>query len=178
MDKIKRLTNIYNQYVDDLFTYGTNLGFDKEIVKDSIHDVFVKMALEDNALSNVMNIKYYLLKSLKNRLLDIYKSDRKKISLDKINIDNELQFNIDVNVEDLIIEEEDRIDIKQNIENMLNILTDRQREIIYLRYVQEYSYEQISELLEISVHGCRKLMSRAISTLREKFIYLMAILII
>ena len=165
MDKIKRLTNIYNQYVDDLFTYGTNLGFDKEIVKDSIHDVFVKMALEDNALSNVMNIKYYLLKSLKNRLLDIYKSDRKKISLDKINIDNELQFNIDVNVEDLIIEEEDRIDIKQNIE-------------IYLRYVQEYSYEQISELLEISVHGCRKLMSRAISTLREKFIYLMTILII
>ncbi len=52
---------------------------------------------------------------------------------------------------------------------MLNALTDRQREIIYLRYVQEYDYLQIAELLQISVHGCRKLVSKAILSLREKF---------
>ena len=52
---------------------------------------------------------------------------------------------------------------------MLNSLTDRQREIIYLRYVQGYDYPQIAELLQISVHGCRKLVSKAILSLREKF---------
>ncbi|MDD4632380.1 MAG: sigma factor-like helix-turn-helix DNA-binding protein, partial [Proteiniphilum sp.] len=50
-----------------------------------------------------------------------------------------------------------------------NALTDRQREIIYLRYVQEYDYKQIAELLQISVHGCRKLVSKAILSLRERF---------
>ena len=89
-----------------------------------------------------------------------------------------MQCIIDVNVENLIIEEEDKTQIKERIQNMLNILTDRQREIIYLRYVQEYDYEQISQLLGISVHGCRKLMSRAILTLREKFMCLMSFLII
>jgi RNA polymerase sigma factor (sigma-70 family) len=178
VDKTDNLTIIYNKYVDDLFAYGTNLGFDSDIVKDSIHDIFVKIAFEQNTFSNIVNVKFYLLKSLKNKLLDTYKTERKKISLDNINIDNELEFNIDVNIEDLLIKEEDRDDIKNNLQNMLDVLTDRQREIIYLRYIQEYSYEEISELLEISVHGCRKLMSRAISTLREKFIYLLAILII
>ena len=52
---------------------------------------------------------------------------------------------------------------------MLDTLTPRQQEIIYLRYVQEYDYEQIAELLQISVHGCRKLVSKAILSLREKF---------
>ncbi|WP_349678458.1 sigma factor-like helix-turn-helix DNA-binding protein [Proteiniphilum sp. UBA5346] len=41
--------------------------------------------------------------------------------------------------------------------------------MIYLRYVQEYDYLQIAELLQISVHGCRKLVSKAILSLREKF---------
>ncbi len=175
---MKNLANIYTEYVDLLFIYGTNLGFDREIVKDSIHDIFVKIALENNILSRVDNIKFYLLKSLKNRLFDIHRSVRKELSLDKINPEDDMQFIIDVNVENLIIEEEDKTQIKERIQNMLNILTDRQREIIYLRYVQEYDYEQISQLLEISVHGCRKLMSRAILTLREKFICLMSFLII
>ena len=52
---------------------------------------------------------------------------------------------------------------------MLDFLTPRQREIIYLRYIHEYDYKQISELLQISVHGCRKLVSKAILNLKEKF---------
>ena len=52
---------------------------------------------------------------------------------------------------------------------MLDSLTERQREIVYLRYVQEYDYPQIAELLNISIHGCRKLLSKAMQTLREKY---------
>ena len=68
-----------------------------------------------------------------------------------------------------MIEEEEQMQIKTSIEQMLNTLTDRQREIIYLRYVQEYDYPQIAELLQISVHGCRKLVSKAIFNLRERY---------
>jgi len=72
-------------------------------------------------------------------------------------------------LEDLLIEEEEQQQIKREIEEMLGSLTDRQREIIYLRYVQEYDYPQIAQLLNISVHACRKLVSKAITSLREKF---------
>lgn len=165
----KDIALVYNLYVDDLFTYGTYLGFDGEVVKDAIHDIFFKLSTDKNRLNNVSNVKFYLLRSLKNRLIDIYKRQKGQIPLEEIDAAVEVPFNIHVNVEDLIIEREEKIQIKAEIEQMLNALTDRQREIIYLRYVQEYDYLQIAELLQISVHGCRKLVSKAILSLREKF---------
>lgn len=165
----KDIASIYTLYVDDLFTYGCYLGFAREIVKDAIHDIFIKITTDSDKLDDISNIKFYLFRSLKNRLLDIHKNQREHIDLENIDLLREIPFNIQVNVEDLMIEEEEQMQIKTGIEQMLNSLTDRQREIIYLRYVQGYDYPQIAELLQISVHGCRKLVSKAILSLREKF---------
>ncbi len=165
----KDIASIYTLYVDDLFTYGCYLGFAREVVKDAIHDIFIKITTDSDKLDNISNIKFYLFRSLKNRLLDIHKNQREHIDLENIDLLQEIPFNIQVNIEDLMIEEEEQMQIKTGIEQMLNSLTDRQREIIYLRYVQGYDYPQIAELLQISVHGCRKLVSKAILSLREKF---------
>ena len=169
MNLINQLSDIYNLYVDDLFTYGTYMGFDREVVKDAIHDVFVKLSSDQKILNDVNNIKFFLLKSLKNRLLDINRKDKKQITLDDVNFDEDMPFRIQVNMEDRYIEEEERELTKSKIEEMLNSLTSKQREIIYLRYIHEYDYEQISELLSISVQSCRKLVSKALKNLRIKY---------
>jgi len=91
------------------------------------------------------------------------------VTLETMDTSLELTFNMTVNVETLLIAQEEKIQIKHEITQMLDALTPRQREIIYLRYIHEYDYKQISELLQISVHGCRKLVSKAILSLREKF---------
>lgn len=169
MKKQNDIASIYTLYVDDLFTYGCYLGFSREVVKDAIHDIFIKITVDRDKLEEISNIKFYLFRSLKNRLLDIHKSQKEHIGLENIDPSLGIPFNIEVNVEELIIEGEEQAEIKTGIEQMLNSLTDRQREIIYLRYVQEYDYQQIAELLHISVHGCRKLVSKALLTLREKY---------
>lgn len=169
MKKEKDIASIYTLYVDDLFTYGCYLGFERETVKDAVQDVFVKITADSDKLEDISNIKFYLFRSLKNRLLDIHKNQKEHVELENIEPAREMPFNIQVNMEELMIEKEEQQEIKTGIEQMLNSLTDRQREIIYLRYVQEYDYPQISELLQISVHGCRKLVSKAILSLREKY---------
>ena len=169
MKTTKEIESVYNLYVNELFTYGLYLGFERETVKDAVHDVFVKITTSSDNLDNISNIKFYLFRSLKNRLLDIHKNQKEHIELENIDPALEIPFNIQVNVEELLIEREEQKQIKTEIEQMLNALTDRQREIIYLRYVQEYDYDQIAQLLNISVHGCRKLVSTAIRSLREKF---------
>ncbi len=178
MKNVRNIESIYNLYVDDLFTYALYLGFEKEVVKDAIHDVFCKFSTMDDKLISLDldSIKYYLFKSLKNRLLDIYKSQRKTIEL--ANIDTPIPFNINVTVEDSLIDEEEQSLIKVQIEEMLSSLTDRQREIVYLRYIQEYDYKQIADLLNISVHGCRKLISKAMSNLRNKYGSLVLLLLL
>ncbi len=169
MNRRDKITTIYNAYVNDLFTYGLYLGFNKESVKDAIHDVFLKLSTNNNLLDNAENIKFYLFRSLKNRLIDTHKNRKEHVTLEAMNSILELPFNMTVNVETLLIEQEEKLQIKKEIVQMLDFLTPRQREIIYLRYIHEYDYKQISELLQISVHGCRKLVSKAILNLREKF---------
>lgn len=169
MNRGDKITTIYNAYVNDLFTYGLYLGFNKESVKDAIHDVFLKLSTNNNLLDNAENIKFYLFRSLKNRLIDTHKNRKEHVTLEAMNSILELSFNMTVNVETLLIEQEEKLQIKKEIVKMLDFLTPRQREIIYLRYIHEYDYKQISELLQISVHGCRKLVSKAILNLKEKF---------
>ena len=164
----ENIASLYNRYVDDLHTYALYLGFEKGIILDAIHDVFCKFAASEKLLQDVSNIKFYLFKSLKNRLYDIYKARKEYAELSAIDL-QETPFNIQVTIEERLIGQEEQQQIKNQLAEMLESLTERQREIVYLRYVQEYDYEQISELLNISVHGCRKLLSKAMQNLREKY---------
>ena len=164
----ENIASIYNRYVDDLHTYALYLGFEKGIIMDAIHDVFCKFAASEKLLQDVSNIKFYLFKSLKNRLYDIYKARKEYAELSAIDL-QDAPFNIQVTIEDRLIDKEEQQQIKDQLSEMLDSLTERQREVVYLRYVQEYDYAQISELLNISIHGCRKLLSKAMQNLREKY---------
>lgn len=164
----ENIASIYNRYVDDLYTYALYLGFEKGIIMDAIHDVFCKFAADEKRFQDVSNIKFYLFKSLKNRIYDIYKTQKEYIGLSAIDA-QDAPFNIQVTIENQLIDKEEQQQIKDQLSEMLDSLTERQREIVYLRYVQEYDYAQISELLNISIHGCRKLLSKAMQNLRKKY---------
>lgn len=161
------IDNLYRRYVHDLFSYASHLGFDPETCKDAIHDVFYKLCINQKQLDNVINVRYYLLRSLKNRLLDIHKQRKEVSQLPSDSVNQELPFTIHITIEDILIQSEDEENIKTVIGNMLQSLTAHQREIIYLRYTQECEYEEIARLMNISVHSCRKLIYKAITKLRS-----------
>lgn len=101
---------------------------------------------------------------LKNKVLDIYKN---KVVIDDINTD-ELTFTIKTNILDHLIVEEDRRLLESRVENLLKTLTDRQREAVYLRFIQEMEYEEVGELLEMTPQAARKLIFRALKRIREQ----------
>ena len=59
----------------------------------------------------------------------------------------------------------------------------RQKEIIYLRFVHEMSFEEISEIMEINIQSARNLLTRSMEKLRKEvssttilfFIYMISI---
>ncbi|HZH73999.1 MAG TPA: sigma-70 family RNA polymerase sigma factor [Mariniphaga sp.] len=155
----------YEFYINDLYAYGISLGGEKEVVKDAIQDIFLKVYFEEKKYSSVDHFKYFLLKSLKNRLYNFYKS--KAVSSTTDISEEVLNFSITTTVLDKIIEEEDRVIIKQQVDDLLLKLTSRQKEAIYLRYIQELEYEEIAEIMDITPHAARKLISRSMKRLRE-----------
>ncbi|GHU55257.1 DNA-directed RNA polymerase sigma-70 factor [Bacteroidia bacterium] len=163
----RQIDTLYRVYSNDLFMYALGLGFDRETAMDAIHDVFYKLCLDENIVKGVTNIRFYLLRSLKNRLLDINKLKREIPGLSIGTIAEEIPFSIHVNVEDLMIENEEREKIRLQVEKLLESLTDRQREVIYLRFTQDCDYEEIALLMHISVPSCRKLFHKAITSLKK-----------
>lgn len=155
----------YEFYINDLYAYGISLGGEREVVKDAIQDIFLIIYFEEKNFSSVDHLKYFLLKSLKNRLYNIYKS--KAVSATTGISEDVLGFSITTTVLDRIIDEEDRTMIKQQVDDLLSKLTARQKEAIYLRFMQEMEYEDIAEIMNITQHAARKLISRSLKRLRD-----------
>lgn len=155
---------IYKKYSNELFAYGMAMGFERETVKDAVQEVFYKLHDRKKQLTEVRNLKYYLLKILKNYLFDHYRSRVETSGVDTL----EYTFSITTTVLDELITHEEQIQLKQRVDNLLQLLTDRQREAIHLRFIQEMEYEEIGELLDMTPQASRKLVSRAIKRMREE----------
>lgn len=50
---------------------------------------------------------------------------------------------------------------------LARVLSDRQREVVYLRYQRDLTDEEIGEILGLSASGVRSLVARAIAALRQ-----------
>ncbi|MEA4918663.1 sigma-70 family RNA polymerase sigma factor [Proteiniphilum sp.] len=179
MIQFSNIASTYNEYLDTLYAYALHLGFDEQAAMDAIHDVFYKLCTHHSSLNEINNLKSYLFRSLRNRLIDIKRVNRGNTNplSEQDDIYEAFPFQLHVTIEDEMILKEDAEEIRQKVENVLNRLTDRQREIVYLRYIQEQSYEEIAEIMQISVAACRNLISKSISKLKESSIVILLLMI-
>lgn len=168
MTESENIEAIYRSHVQNLYNYAIYLGADKELAMDLIHDIFCKLCAEKKTIRRINNMESYLFRSLKNSLINA--SNSKESSHLELKV---LQHKpiCSEDAEDLYISIEEEREIKTKIDDMLATLTERQKEIIYLRYALEYDYAQIAEIMGITPGSCRKLTHKAITELRQKFPY-------
>jgi RNA polymerase sigma factor (sigma-70 family) len=156
------LSILYEEHIDSLYSYGCKFTGDMELVKDCIHDVFVKL-FEKEDISKIENIKYYLLRSLKNRLLD----ELSRVQPE--NIDEAIFSYLYVATDEsqLMDDNETALLTGKYIEKVFENLTGRQKEAVYLYYIEELSYDEICQLLGMNYQSVRNLIHRALTKLRE-----------
>lgn len=179
--QFKDIASIYNEYLDSLYSYALHLGFDEQVAMDAIHDVFYKFCTKHSSLYEITNLKFYLFRSLRNRLIDIRRKNKEFLGIPSEQQEAglvDMPFQLYVTIEDELINREDSEEIRQKIEKVLNKLSPRQCEIIYLRYIQEYTYEGIADLLQISVESCRNHVSKALAKLKESSLPIFLLLLI
>ena len=75
----------------------------------------------------------------------------------------EITYSVD---HELILEESNTLKMSL-LQKALTELSPRQKESVYLKFTEELEYEQIAEIMEISIESCRNLISKAIKSLKE-----------
>ncbi len=157
-------TTLYKSCYPELYDYGINLGFSDSEVKDCIQDMFLKLYAKPQMITESQTSKAFLFKALKNKLLNVYKKNVFSSPLQ----DNSYSFKFDYTIEDKLVEEEDRQQVKKKIDEMLSVLTTRQREIVYLRFFREMTFEEISLTMDITEQTARNLLSQSFQKIRDK----------
>lgn len=155
-------TVIYNQHIDMLFAYGTKICRDHNLIKDCIQEVFIKLFERREKIKNLDSIKFYLFKALKNTLIDSITLEKKMLILSE-----NTEFKIEYSAEKHWIDNEIDASQRKKIQEALNEITNKQKEIIYLRYNQGLSFAQIAEILDINANSAKKQTYRTLGKLRE-----------
>ena len=157
------LSYIYFQYFQSLFQYGIKFKDDPEFIKDCIQDVFLKLIQAGQKLSPTENIRFYLFKTLKNAIYKEIDKSKKNELVEFV----PLKFEASFSLEEEIAEKENVSNKEMTLLKALNELSDRQREIIYLRFECAMEYDQICDIMQLKNDSARKLIFRAIKSLRE-----------
>lgn len=168
----KAFSAIFNGHVQALFRYGVKFVSDEEMVKDCIQDLFVKLYNNRQNLSPTDNIRLYLFRALKNKLLDELYAHKETVSLSAGNVPFELMGAEDAD------EEEDWTQTvrKSRLEKGMKALTPRQREAIYLRYTMEMPLEEVAKMLEMNYQSVRNLIHRSMEKLRKELLLALMIM--
>lgn len=158
------LSFIYYQNIDFLAFFGKRFTKDENLVIDCIQDLFYELIRKKRNLGETDNIRLYLLKSFRRKLVrEIQKKQKHEIQISEIEIYPNLIFSVE---EDLI--EEERQSQKSTIlKKAMGELNDKQREILYYKFNCGFNYKQISEIMSISNDSARQLVSRAVASLKN-----------
>ncbi len=156
---------IYKVYIQMLFRYGHRFTSDTELIKDCIQDVFTGLYKNRKQLVTPKNIKVYLLISLKNNLLNaLYREDR------FTPYNNEtVSFTLGLTVEEQYVNDEQQTNQQKKVQEILNVLTPRQKEIIYYRYIQELSFDEICIMMDMNYQSAQNLIQRSLKKIRDLY---------
>lgn len=154
---------IYKKYVDPLFNYGCGITKDRELVKDCVVDVFIKLyeKRSDHAITNLCS---FLIISLRNRLLDEFRHSRFVCDTE---IDSLTHLSTGKDVEQAFMDAEASERCSAQVDRLLASLTPRQRQAFTLYYIEQRKYDEICEIMNLNYNSIRNLVHRGMVKLRE-----------
>lgn len=159
------LGQLMHLHFKGLLNYGFKFIKDEAFVKDCIQDVFIDLWHARTRVAEPAHVKAYLLVSLRRKIA----RNRRSLRLTGDSLTDDYAFSIEFSPEWWMIKEETLARKTQMISEMLDALPVRQREVIYLKYYQELSREEISTMLDITPQTVSNLLQMAYSQLRKRF---------
>lgn len=158
-------SKLYQHLMQPLFSYSLSITSDKELIRDSLHDLFVELWKNHSNLGATTNVRFYLMASIKRKLVRTINQQLKS---------GYHNYNYLLDEEDIFKSKEASI-IEHEVENIqgsvikicLNGLSKRQREAISLKYFKNLDTEQISSIMNINHQSVYNLIFGALKIMKN-----------
>lgn len=157
---------VYQEFADLLFAYGTKITSDRELLKDCIQDLFVDLYRYSDRMNTPDYLEFYLFKSLRRLIVKRLKKEKRLTSFPENEL---LPFDMKFSLEDELIQNESENARLKSLQQLLQTLDLQKRELLFLRFNSGLSYIEIGQLLGMKPDTVKKQVYRLLDYLRENF---------
>jgi len=160
-DDQEAFTEIYNRYAESLAGFAASKLYNLDDARDILHDMFIKLWEGRDQLNVTSTLQSYLFAVIRHRIID---KIRKNITREEYAaMRQSLADGYEPGVEQQIAEKE----LKQQIQQALNELPPRVKEIYQLSREQNLTNKEIAEKLDLSEQTVKNQLSVALKYLRQ-----------
>lgn len=158
-------SEIYEEFIDTLFAYGSKITNNRELLKDSIQDVFLNLYRYNLNLNHPEYLEFYLFRSLRNEIIRKVKKQKKESELtDEGLFLFDLRFQAE---QDSFDPETDEIRTDA-LRQILQSLDPQKRELLFLKFSTGLNNNEIGEMLGLNPETVKKQIYRLLQSLRSQ----------
>ena len=144
-----------------LFRFAFRLLGSSDEAKDVVQEVFIKVWNGREQLHEVQNLEAWCMRITRNLSLDRLRQQQRR-QTDSIEKGAQVQHSDLSPLENTEINES-----MKRIGELMAALPDKQRQVMHLRDIEGYSYQEICEILEIDMSQVKVNLFRARNSVRE-----------
>lgn len=145
-----------------LFRFALKFLGNEEEAKDVVQEVFIRVWKGREQMDQIQNWEAWCMRITRNLSLDRLRTLTRKPT-------QNIEETFDIRQESLSPHESTEMDESmQRITQFINALPEKQKQVIHLRDVEGYSYNEICEILELDMNQVKVNLFRARNAVREK----------
>lgn len=158
---------LYDHYFSPLYYYGYKIVPDDALIEDCLHDFFLYLYNSRQNFAPVQSLDAYLYRSFRRLVLRHVEKAQK--AYERQYLYARLHEDADAGVEHLWVAAERQIEAKTLLTQNIAALPPRQKEILHLKYFDNFSYDEIAEITQLSYQTVVNHLNKAINKLRKAY---------
>jgi RNA polymerase sigma factor (sigma-70 family) len=145
-----------------LFRFALRMLGDEDDAKDIVQEVFIRVWNGRDQMDQIQNMEAWCMRITKNLSLDKLRAVQRKGTQ---SLENSFNVQHTDRTPDVKTEMGESM---QHVSQFIAALPEKQRQIIHLRDVEGYTYNEICDILEIDMNQVKVNLFRARNAVREK----------
>ena len=160
--QINELIEILTPYKNKMFRYAFSIVGNRFEAEDIVQEAMIKIWKRMEKFSEIDNKEAWVITIVRNLAIDKFRAKKKKQTSD---INDYFHISDNAPSPDVKLEQKDAV---LKVTEIMNSLQETQREIITLRDIEGYTYQEIADIMELKVDQVKVYLFRARKILREK----------
>lgn len=169
LDNPDNFSYLVKRYQDKLFVYIKRISsFNDEEAEDVLQDVFIKVYTHLNDYDQDLKFSSWIYRIAHNQVISSFRKLKARPEGQKIDIDESGLNNIASDID--IVNDLDSNILRDSIDDIMNRIDDKYREALVLKYLEEKSYDEISDILKKPIGTVGTLINRGKKQFKEEFL--------